>query len=397
MAPPRISGNLYNCSLNCALPHILEGIKQIALQGDDSAIAYRGAYELLKTKFEECYGLPISWHGFNLLLSGFSFNEIEVIMAPVIRLFVAEKCDSQERENVRDIISYKGQGIAPEIIEAMREAELDIPLNSPGRYLPLQNREANNYFYKHFGLYMRVHEFVEGSNPEEYRPEIAQTELIPIDVYLKDGHFELQKHLDAPHLDYPNTVIANLVETITSDQSAQTTNRVLANLVTFISTTVSQEIPTLSAHLPICPEDDIANPEQFKRHHDSEDANSSRIRQGLQAAQSQEIVHESSPKSISKHDFNAILAEYQTTYLFVNFLMRLFTFGYWGHESNTIKALKELSHNDSITNDMVTQVLSQDNNDSQQSRRLSFWRDGSQAQFNSGTDIVLRQLKAPLQ
>ena len=92
---PRISGNLYNCALNCALPHLLTSIEQIARNGN---IAYQDAYVLLKNKFAHWYGVSLTWQGFDLLLSKFTFNEIELIMAPVLRLFIAEKAQDGERE-----------------------------------------------------------------------------------------------------------------------------------------------------------------------------------------------------------------------------------------------------------------------------------------------------------
>ena len=102
--------------------------------------------------------------------------------------------------------------------------------------------------------------------------------------------------------------------------------------------------------------------------------------------------------SISQAEFNKILINYQTSYYLLNIFVYIFSFGNYKHESQTIKALRTLSKNDSITKEMVLKALSIPNGDSQQTRRIKFWNiEDHNFNSNSGTDQVLSELKTKFQ
>jgi hypothetical protein len=432
MSLPRISGSLYNCALNCALPHIRSNIQLIA-HG-----LYLGsrqdAYDLLKLKFEQWYGVTLTWKDFNRLLTSLTFNEIELVLAPVLRLFVAEKCEEGEIENIRDIIEYEGQGVDPDVRALLESEPLDIPLNTPGKYLPLDANTANRLFYQHFGLDMRVHEFIESTH-DDYQPiGAANPALVPINVYLKNGHFELKKHREVVEHFYQDERISEISERISSHVSAYETNCALADLIPLISTIISSNTPD---HHLITPIEYIENVKKFKLHHDSTEGKltyavvlltlmvnfpetksfaHAKLKHSYALEAPEEIetlladtikeannpginrIYSPQTKSITSAQFNAILGQYHTSYWFLNGLIQLLSFGFYKHESQTIKELRSLSKASLITEDMLFIALNKDTGDSQQTRRLSFWKDNDMLQFdqNSATDNILVKLKRAL-
>lgn len=432
MTLPRISGNLYNCALNCALPTILPNIHLIANQ--DYNGTHQDAYDLLKAKFEEWYGATLTWQYFNELLSTLTFNEIELVLAPVLRLFVAEKCEGNEILNIRDIIEYEGQGIDPSVLELLANEQLDIPLNTPGKYLPLDANTVNRLFYQYFGLDMIVHEFIEGT-PDDYESiTMPNAALIPVNVYLKHGHFELEKHRAVIQHHYQDEGISEISEKISSHVSAYVTNRALADLIPLISSKISSNTP---GHHLITPIEYIENVKKFKHHHDLiegkltyavvlltlmenfpetksfahaklENSYALEAPEEIERLLADTIKEANNPsinkiyfpqtKSITSAQFNAILGKYHTSYWFLNGLIQLLSFGFYKHESQTIKALRSLSNTPLITKDLLFNALNKDTGDSQQTRRFGFWRDNDMQKLNqnSATDNILLELKKAL-
>lgn len=443
---PRISGMLLNCALNCALPNVLHGIQELA---QDVEIPHLDSYELLKSKFEQWYGLSLSWQTFHLLLREFSFSDIELIMAPVLRLFISTKCTDAEKERIRDIIKSPYQGIPEDIAAALGN---EMAPQTPGKYLPLTNYEANELFYKHFGLFMRVHEFVRDSN-DDYMCIDAENDLIKVDVYLKNDHFELQKHLEVPGLNL-SPLTEEVKESISSTQCATTTNHALARLIPMIWHKFVKVLDKTSEEFAqglIDPVTYIQNVEKYKLHTVSKDGKltfaivlltlmenfeetkdyanqklneslgisesadielllTSSIAEAYKHAHFQKLGTTSSlenpyftkktlEKFIPTQVFNDILGSYQTSYWMLNFLTQVFTLGFYKHESNTIKALKTLNKQEFITQKMISDVLSQNTGDSQRARRLSFWnkKNCEKSKEYTATDNILYSLKLQFQ
>lgn len=183
---PKISGLLHNCILNCALPTLLEGIAALAAYEEDGRFTALEAnpvvrsYTLLKNLFADHYGLGnLRFQQFAYLLQQYSFYELEIMFAPVLRGFVGTQC----------------------------ELESDIPaiadLQADGQYADLYPSDAYQLFYKYFGLRIEVYAYdskttnynkesynppeIEGSYPfSEERPTIA--------LYFKNEHYELKPH-----------------------------------------------------------------------------------------------------------------------------------------------------------------------------------------------------------
>ena len=239
---PRISGNLYNCALNCALPTILEGIASIAQKQENELGQFPGiaGYQLLKQKFEQWYCIPeMNWTDFNGFLQQFQFIEQELILAPVMRRFLVETTGNQHYGN---IIENPFQGFEEATLAIYQAAGVDIPYQTPGRYTALEPSNANRYFYEYFGLRMRLIEYnTEDGTYSKVTNFSADEKATVIDVYFKEGHFELQSFEKRPDWKYQNGVFpgehdrfAEIQEKITIDTNPDQTNRELAKLFTLI-------------------------------------------------------------------------------------------------------------------------------------------------------------------
>lgn len=98
--PPKITGLLNNCAINCAIPTILKRIAYWAeleetdrLDGIKENAVYQ-QYALFKEVFAGHYGMvepqSLTWQQFNYFLNAHHFFAIELIFAPVFRNFIAK-------------------------------------------------------------------------------------------------------------------------------------------------------------------------------------------------------------------------------------------------------------------------------------------------------------------
>ncbi|MBA2710575.1 MAG: hypothetical protein H0U57_08300 [Tatlockia sp.] len=191
---PKISGLLHNCALNCTLPILLKGIDSLAeLESKNKLSAISAdplvkSYELLKNCFNSYYQIskPFSYQNFSNFLNQemLSFYAKEIILAPVLRSFMAKNCE------------HKG----------------DIPnltqIQSSGSYVDLHHNEAYQLFYKYFGISIKVYEFVSNKNSENSQENYVEIPYRPtpiikffpfdtvsnISLYLKNEHYELYPH-----------------------------------------------------------------------------------------------------------------------------------------------------------------------------------------------------------
>lgn len=82
-----------------------------------------------------------------------------------------------------------------EKIKFYRRVLKNDPLNNgSGRYYALTSADANNYFYRPFGLYMHVLQFIERHIDADVYAPTGPEEPNSIHVYLKNNHYELQEH-----------------------------------------------------------------------------------------------------------------------------------------------------------------------------------------------------------
>jgi hypothetical protein len=193
---PKITGLLHNCALNCALPILLDGIDALAeLESKDQLTAIKDeplvkSYDILKNQFSNYYLLPeqFSYQQFSLFLNEyeFSFYAKEMIFAPVFRAFMAAQCS--EKDDVNSISTIRNDG----------------------SYVDLHHNEAYQLFYKHFGIHIKVYEFIDNKNSNKAEDNYDEVPYKPtaiinnypfgnapnISLYLKNDHYELQPHED---------------------------------------------------------------------------------------------------------------------------------------------------------------------------------------------------------
>jgi hypothetical protein len=436
---PPIAGFLYNCALNCALPAILNHINQLAslTQEESDQTPNIANYHLLKRYFESWYGLPcaLTWTEFSLLIQQFQFSEIEFILAPVLREFLAHQAslNGEDHNLLKDIVDDPLLLIPEDLKEFFASSDEALGYASPGRYFALQNHEAERYFYNPLGLTMVVHNY---NQPQQaYLLESTPTEgMTPIDVYLRGGHYEMQPHENIKHAPsgLRHDVLETAREAISSNMSRFVTNRSLASLIPFVRQTVSELLMqtesqsfSCQAYYAIAVENKLHNGSPDGQltfvvillllMHDQVDKKGfaseylEKFQGNLDPAAFQKYVSDviqvvetdllpSSEPMISREVFQNTLNQYQTSHVFYHFLCWLFGCGKMS-ASGTMLALHHLLDNDpqqsSFTKqDIATAINDMNNMDSRKQHRfLLFTTDRECVDRSTGTDMVLDNLK----
>tara|TARA_Y100000588_G_C14215874_1_gene908798 strand:+ start:380 stop:1411 length:1032 start_codon:yes stop_codon:yes gene_type:complete len=178
MATPNISGILNNCALDCAIPSVMRFVETAAqkeLAGELANISMIHAlsqYEQLKKMFAEYYNLPLErfgWQAFHQAIQATpSFLEQQLIFTPVIRQFVAHQMQRQGKEQ--------------------HEIDKLTTIQDNGRYFPLYDKEASDFFYKPLAINTTFH-YQEDFIPDESFS--VDNPLDEIDIYHQNAHFEL--------------------------------------------------------------------------------------------------------------------------------------------------------------------------------------------------------------
>jgi hypothetical protein len=445
---PRISGVLYNCALNCALPSIFETINKIEQRDlNNESIPYIESYKMFKQCFENWYGIKqsLSWSQFNTFINQFNFTENELIFAPVIRQFIANQATDDENVSLlRDIVNDPLRLMPDELKEYYAQNPGEMEHATPGRYFAMQNHEANRYFYKPFGLSMRVHNW----NNDNYVAETNndREDFKKIDVYLKHAHYELQPHESLPQYEtLYHHKLSETIEMISSDQSCFTTNKALADLIPFVRSTVADLDKSLSYidYFNLARKNRLHNdtPEgkltftvillllmeiepEFKKDAKAQltelEKNGTNqlvlVNETLKQINgivtscasggtnltSALIVADTLPKAqvtstIKRDDLKNILDNYQTSYVIYNFFLMFVTCGFVKHSSGTILALQELlkEEKDYFSQDDIAEKINQESNkDSKKEDRYNFFNQGQQPDDQArGTDKVLSEIK----
>ena len=244
---PRISGIVYNCSINCALPILLEQMFQYAdmeIAGQLPDIESDNLFEtytLLKESFAEAYYLSdikkihFNWTVFTEFLRQHDFIAVEMLFMPVLRE-VLQKLS--EREDLDQTILDEQS-----LLELKELQEKTIQAN--GRYPFLGYFFVHHCFNKHFNIESEVHSFYSPSQSYEVIPRehIDGTPPSPsakrISVYLKDNHYELAPHENLANAERQRVIeyqamplaLQNVYDTISAGGSAYHTNRALGNLL----------------------------------------------------------------------------------------------------------------------------------------------------------------------
>lgn len=266
---PRISGRLFNCSLNCALPTLMAQLQIIALESDITSSPHIQAFKELKTCFEQWYQLqePLTFANFYTILATWTHSEQELILAPVLRQFMVLNCESiEQKKRIGNLIKFNNEFIEPSILAALQEVQLDIALSSEGRYLPLDASEANELFYQHFGLYFQV---IENNRIQNPKPDSLDLQVV--DAYLRTGHYELS---DSPPNQtfeeaFKSEFLKNVYEQMTFDDSFVSTNSILASLIPYVSQHISDVLREKKSEIHA--KDYLKKAKEMNLHDDSEE------------------------------------------------------------------------------------------------------------------------------
>lgn len=454
---PRISGALFNCALNCALPSLFQKIHKIA-QGDAEE-ANIESYKQLRVCFQDWYGLnrELTWREFDDFIRRYHFSELELIFAPVIRQFIANEANKQQTDEnlmiLRDIVEDPLRLIPEDLREYYSHNPNEaLEYATPGRYFALQNREAEQYFYRPFGLSMRVHNWTTSGYVLEASTSATDANLQPIYVYLKQGHYELLPHDSVPDFQaLTDPTMQQAIEYISSDFSSVTTNRVLGEIIPFVRDAVGpgkNHLPYISLPqyfqqakekklhndtpegqltfavilLTLMQNDGDQAERDYANHYLSTLEATDRIEiNGLTALileQTQQYVDwqkealtrpisesgassiQARPQCITREAFDEILKTYKTTYVVYNCILLFLSAGHYGHNSGTIRALNQLldakKEQEMFTQEEIGGAIMQAiNTDSYSAHRHSFFMNGTKSDSHpsTGTDQVLEQLK----
>ena len=212
MVLPKITGLLFNCSMNCALPTLLGNIDKLAeleeknqLPSPDDDV-YKN-YTRLKEGFIRYYGINnpglFSWQQFNAILLTHSFYAKEIMFLPIFRNFISENAPNH---NYHDEDLWRLRDIQPEDVDSEESILWENGQNpAAGKYNQLDASDAVKLFYNYFGLVGSLELFEFNSGTQEYQshliqlpntlasPAWARTPQQSIQLHLKDGHFELGK------------------------------------------------------------------------------------------------------------------------------------------------------------------------------------------------------------
>ena len=262
MLTHKISGNLYNCAFNCALPILLQKIEYLhELEANDRLPCEEDTvylnYKKIKDLFARRYGLngaeseSFTWSQFNTFLSIHTFPAQEILFAPVFRRFIAGS----------------GGDIAIPAFDFMREVGLIDGYDSlnpegvtlehgidpnTGKYLQLDFIVMEKGFYQQFGIKVNLLNFNEATKNYETNAlyQVDESFVIPqsplssqdeLGLYLKGGHYELQPH-DQVDMDayFFNTDLLSgsfdeVFKATTEDMSARRTNEALARLFIYVN------------------------------------------------------------------------------------------------------------------------------------------------------------------
>ncbi|MDF1828365.1 MAG: hypothetical protein P1U39_08820 [Legionellaceae bacterium] len=257
---PRITGLLFNCAMNCALPRLLENIDRLATleqtgdlpASDDPTYAH---YERLKTIFMTHYGqhdhANCTWEFFSNFLKKYSFYGQELMFMPIFRIFIAEiglqsgEYYSEDLWSLRDLQAPNAEHDA--IYTAMNQKNPAI-----GRYSNLEISTVHKLFYAPLAIgNFKLYEYQ--SDDGQYHEQATGVVTIPswlnpvdddlsFSMYLHNEHYELLSHMELGDLSaqYDQEVrllprgLHQVHDILSSSGSAEQSSIGLAHLVLYV-------------------------------------------------------------------------------------------------------------------------------------------------------------------
>mgnify|MGYP003630212911 CR=1 FL=1 len=280
---PRITGLLFNCAMNCALPRLLENIDALVVLEHANNLpslnhdAVYTNHERLKAIFTTHYGIDntsCTWEKFYTFLNTHSFYAQEIMFAPVFRIFIAEMAlqsgqyKEQDLWRIRDI-----QDIGQDAESDMVYAALGTTNPTVGRYNLLPISEISALFYAPLALgNVTLYEHEHGTEtyhlqeirtiPDGGIPLWIDRDNHDFSMYLREDHYELLPKLDlteptARFIEEINTLpgpLGKIHEILSSSQSAKQSNEGLGRLVTYVhdalGTWINEEVRLADAATP---------------------------------------------------------------------------------------------------------------------------------------------------
>lgn len=148
MPSPKISAVLNNCPLHAITPEL---VKEIYRYGQDEHYDnhHNEAYHLLKNKFAEFYGFDVdnfSWEQFAAILKQYNPFDIQILMGPVLRLFIGAQLEINPRlGDVRTYSHIRADTARYESLDPGELAEMVCnPLGFSLKFIPQQGHGLEN-------------------------------------------------------------------------------------------------------------------------------------------------------------------------------------------------------------------------------------------------------------
>lgn len=143
---PKLSAALNNCPLHAITPELKDEIIKFG-EITDYNNNHNDDYEILKSKFAAFYNIEsenFTWGKFANILKNYNAFDIQIIMGPVLRKFMADKMNGDEFAQMVAMVNDKDVN---EYIKGMTEVN-----PQTGRYESLAPDEVFSYIGQHFGL-----------------------------------------------------------------------------------------------------------------------------------------------------------------------------------------------------------------------------------------------------
>jgi hypothetical protein len=183
---PKLSAALNNCSLHAVTPELKDEIIKFG-EISDYNNNHNDDYELLKSKFAAFYNIEsenFTWGKFANILKNYNAFDIQIIMGPVLRKFMADKMNGNEFVQIVAEANYKD---VDEYIKGMTEVN-----PQTGRYESLAPDEVFTYIGQYLGLSIQYFKNGRGetSNSENAIATIQMYHQGGLDGAQAGGHWE---------------------------------------------------------------------------------------------------------------------------------------------------------------------------------------------------------------
>ena len=183
---PKLSAALNNCPLHAVTPELKDEIIKFG-EIPDYNNNHNDDYEILKSKFAAFYNIEnenFTWGKFANILKNYNAFDIQIIMGPVLRKFMADKMNDNEFVLIVAMANDKEVG---EYIKGMTEVN-----PQTGRYESLAPDEVFNYIGQYLGLSIQYFKNGRGekSNSENAIATIQMYHQGGLDGAQAGGHWE---------------------------------------------------------------------------------------------------------------------------------------------------------------------------------------------------------------